>query len=220
MTAIEDAIAEGISVNVTLIFGLERYRQVIAAYVAGLERARAAGLDLARIHSVASFFVSRVDVEVDRRLEASGDPRASGLRGRAAVANARLAYEVFEQSLREDRWRAVADSGANLQRPLWASTGVKDARLRDTLYVEELVAPHTVSTMPEKTLDAVRDHARIRLDAITANEADAHAVMAALAEVGVSMDAVSETLETAGIATFGASWERLLAAVWPEDPPR
>jgi len=220
VTAIEDAIAEGISVNVTLIFGLERYRQVIAAYVAGLERARAAGLDLARIHSVASFFVSRVDVEVDRRLEASGDPRASGLRGRAAVANARLAYEVFEQSLREDRWRAVADSGANLQRPLWASTGVKDARLRDTLYVEELVAPHTVSTMPEKTLDAVRDHALIRPDAITANEADAHAVMAALAEAGVSMDAVSETLETAGIATFGASWERLLAAVWPEDPPR
>ena len=218
VTAIEDAIAEGISINVTLIFGLERYRQVIDAYAAGLERARAAGLDLGSIHSVASFFVSRVDVEVDRRLEASGDPRASELRGRAAVANARLAYDLFEQSLREDRWRALAHTGANLQRPLWASTGVKDARLRDTLYVEELVAPRTVDTMPEKTLDAVRDHGRIRPDAVTANYSDAHAVLEALAEAGISMDAVSETLETAGIATFGASWERLLAAVWEEEP--
>ena len=217
VTAIEDAIAEGISVNVTLIFGIPRYRQVIAAYAAGLERALAAGLELGTIHSVASFFVSRVDVEVDRLLEASSDPRASGLRGRAAVANARLAYEVFEQSLGEARWRALADGGANPQRPLWASTGVKDARLRDTLYVEELVAPRTVSTMPEKTLDVVRDHARIRPDAVTANIDDAHGVMDAVADVGVSMDAVSETLETAGIATFAAAWERLLAAAWPED---
>ncbi|MFF1877831.1 transaldolase [Leifsonia sp. NPDC058230] len=213
VAAIEDAIAAGISINVTLIFGLDRYRQVIEAYERGLERARADGRDLSRIHSVASFFVSRVDVEVDRRLEAVGGRAAEVLSGKAAVANARLAYEIFEQSLRELRWLVLADAGANPQRPLWASTGVKDPRMRDTRYVEELVAPHTVNTMPEKTLEAVWDHGRIPADAIAGTEDDSRQVIEGLRAVGISMAEVAGTLEAAGIATFADSWERLLAAV-------
>jgi transaldolase len=209
--AIRDATAAGISVNVTLIFGLDRYREVIDAYLSGLERASAAGLGLDTIQSVASFFVSRVDVEVDRRLEALGG--ASGLEGRAAVANARLAYELFEQTLRTPRWKALETAGANLQRPLWASTGVKSDRMRDTMYVEELVAPHTVNTMPEKTLEAVFDHGAISADAITGNYGDARSVLALLEEHGISMADVAATLESAGIATFSASWERLLGIV-------
>jgi transaldolase len=211
LPAITEVIGAGISVNVTLIFGLDRYREVIDAYLSGLERASAAGLGLDTIQSVASFFVSRVDVEVDRRLEALGG--ASGLEGRAAVANARLAYELFEQTLRTPRWKALETAGANLQRPLWASTGVKSDRMRDTMYVEELVAPHTVNTMPEKTLEAVFDHGAISADAITGNYGDARSVLALLEEHGISMADVAATLESAGIATFSASWERLLGIV-------
>ena len=216
LTAITEATAAGISINVTLIFGLERYRQVIEAYVRGLERARADGRDIALIHSVASFFVSRVDVDVDRRLATLGGPAAEALSGRAALANARLAYEVFEESLREPRWLGLAHAGANLQRPLWASTGVKDARMRDTRYVEELVAPHTVNTMPEKTLEAVWDHGRIRLNAIAGRFDEARQVIEELQAAGISMADVADSLEAAGIATFADSWEKLLAAVASE----
>jgi transaldolase len=213
VAAIEDAIAAGISINVTLIFGLERYRQVIDAYERGLERARADGHDISRIHSVASFFVSRVDVDVDRRLAIVGGRAAEALSGKAAIANARLAYEVFEESLRELRWLVLADAGANPQRPLWASTGVKDPRMRDTRYVEELVAPHTVSTMPEKTLEAVWDHGRIRPNAIAGTYDEARQVIEGLRAAGISMADVAGALEAAGIATFAESWEKLLAAV-------
>ena len=212
IAAIRDATAAGISVNVTLIFGLDRYREVIDAYLSGLERAKDAGLQLGSIQSVASFFVSRVDVEVDRRLEELGRA-ATGVAGRAAIANARLAYEIFQQTLRTPRWLALEAAGANRQRPLWASTGVKSERMRDTLYVEELVAPQTVNTMPEKTLEAVWDHGSISADAITGNYGDARTVLALLAAEGISMADVAATLETAGIATFSASWDRLLGAV-------
>ncbi|NEN05918.1 transaldolase [Diaminobutyricibacter tongyongensis] len=212
IAAIRNATAAGISVNVTLIFGLDRYREVVDAYLSGLERAKEAGLQLDTIQSVASFFVSRVDVEVDRRLEALG--RAdSGLEGRAAIANARLAYEIFEQTLRTPRWQALEAAGANWQRPLWASTGVKSARMRDTVYVEELVAPQTVSTMPEKTLEAVWEHGSISADAITGNLGDARNVFALLEDEGISMADVASTLEAQGIEIFSASWERLLGIV-------
>jgi transaldolase len=219
VTAIEHAIAAGISINVTLIFGLERYRQVIEAYVRGLERARAGGRDIALIHSVASFFVSRVDVDVDRRLANVGGLAAGALSGRAALANARLAYEVFEESLREPRWLDLAHAGANPQRPLWASTGVKNPRMRDTRYVEELVAPHTVNTMPEKTLEAVWDHGRIRPNAIAGTFDEARQIIEGLQEAGISMADVADSLEAAGIATFAESWERLIAAVASDPEP-
>ncbi|HEV7183981.1 MAG: transaldolase [Actinomycetales bacterium] len=217
IVAIEDAIALGISINVTLIFGLERYRQVIGAYVAGLERARADGRDLASIRSVASFFVSRVDVEVDRRLAEIGSERAEALTGEAAIANARLAYELFEQSLLDPRWLDLVDAGAMPQRPLWASTGVKDPTMRDTRYVEQLVAPNTVNTMPEKTLDAVWQHGRIRQNTVDGTYDEARNIIAALDSVGVSMADVSAGLESAGIATFAESWEKLLRAVAAPD---
>jgi transaldolase len=212
VSAIADATAAGISVNVTLIFGLERYGQVIDAYHSGLERAKDAGIGLASIQSVASFFVSRVDVEVDRRLESAG-AADSPLAGRAAIANARLAYELFQQSVRSPRWQGLERAGATRQRPLWASTGVKSPRARDTLYVEELVAPQTVNTMPEKTLEAVWEHGAIAPDTITGNYDDARGVIDALAAEGIVMADVAATLETAGIATFSASWERLVEAV-------
>ena len=212
LTAIADATAAGISINVTLIFGLDRYRQVIDAYLAGLERARDAGIPLGGIQSVASFFVSRVDVEVDRRLDAVGAAR-SELSGRAAIANARLAYEIFETTVAGERWRALERAGANPQRPLWASTGVKTASLRDTVYVEELVAPRTVNTMPEKTLEAVWDHGRIRSNTIDAAYDESRRIVEALEAMGISMEDVAATLEAEGIAIFARSWERLIAAV-------
>ena len=196
----------------TLNFGLDRYRQVIDAYLTGLERAHDAGLPVGEIQSVASFFVSRVDVEVDRRLDAVGAAR-SELSGRAAIANARLAYEIFEATVAGERWRAVARAGANPQRPLWASTGVKTASLRDTVYVEELVAPRTVNTMPEKTLEAVWDHGTIRSNTIEATYDESRRIVDALDAMGISLEDVSATLEAEGIATFSASWERLIAAV-------
>ena len=157
--AITSTLAEGISVNVTLIFGLDRYQSVMEAYVSGLEQARDNGKDLSQIHSVASFFVSRVDTEIDKRLTNSAAP--DDLKGKAGVANARLAYKAYEEFFSGERWDSLAADGANRQRPLWASTGVKNPDYRDTMYVDDLVVDNTVNTMPEKTLDAVRDHSQI-----------------------------------------------------------
>jgi transaldolase len=213
LEAITETIAAGISVNVTLIFSLERYRQVIDAYLTGLEKAKAAGIDLAGIQSVASFFVSRVDTEVDKRLTAIGTAEALALKSKAGVANARLAYELYEQEFATDRAKALVAAGANEQRPLWASTGVKDPSLPDTLYVTELVAPNTVNTMPEKTLEATFDHGEITGDTVTGNYADAKGVLDALAGLGISYDDVTATLEREGVDKFNVSWGELVQTV-------
>ena len=207
--AITDTLAEGISVNVTLIFGLHRYREVMEAYLDGLEKAQSAGHDLARIHSVASFFVSRVDTEIDKRLNAIGTDEARALRGRAGVANARLAFKAYEEFFTGDRWQALADAGANTQRPLWASTGVKDPDYSDTMYVTELVVGNTVNTMPEKTMRAFADHGEVKGDQVTTHYADAQAHMDALAQVGVDYDDVIATLEQEGVDKFVAAWNEL-----------
>ncbi|MFE8011906.1 transaldolase [Streptomyces antibioticus] len=213
LPAITEVVGLGISVNVTLIFSLERYRAVMDAYLAGLERARAAGTDLSTVHSVASFFVSRVDAEIDKRLTALGTEPALALRGRAAIANARLAYEAYEEVLAGPRWAALEQAGARPQRPLWASTGVKDPAYKDTLYVEELVAPGTVNTMPEATLDATADHGVITGDTVTGGYARARADLDAVAALGISYDEVVTRLEDDGVAKFEAAWEDLLSTV-------
>ncbi|MEV5959121.1 transaldolase [Streptomyces sp. NPDC051987] len=213
LPAITAVVAEGISVNVTLIFSLERYREVMAAYLAGLEQAAAKGLDLATIHSVASFFVSRVDSEIDKRLTVIGTDEALALKGRAALANARLAYEAYEEVFAGDRWAALAAAKANRQRPLWASTGVKDPAYKDTLYVDELVAPGTVNTMPEATLNATADHGDIHGDTVTGGYAQARADLAAVERLGISYDEVVGKLEDEGVAKFEAAWQELLDAV-------
>ncbi|MGW3666785.1 transaldolase [Streptomyces sp. NPDC005141] len=213
LPAITEVIGLGISVNVTLIFSLERYRAVMDAYLAGLERAHAAGIDLAGIHSVASFFVSRVDSEIDKRLAKVGTDEALALKGRAALANARLAYEAYEDVFSGDRWTALAPSGAHKQRPLWASTGVKDPAYKDTLYVDELVAPGTVNTMPEGTLNATADHGDIHGDAVTGGYPQARADLAAVEALGISYDEVVGQLEDEGVSKFEAAWEDLLDAV-------
>jgi transaldolase len=213
LEAITETIAAGISVNVTLIFSLERYRQVIDAYLTGLEKAKAAGIDLSGIQSVASFFVSRVDTEVDKRLTAIGTDEAHALKSKAGIANARLAYELYEQEFATDRAKALVAAGANEQRPLWASTGVKDPSLPDTLYVTELVAPNTVNTMPEKTLEATFDHGEIAGDTVTGNYADAKGVLDALAGLGVDYDDVTATLEREGVDKFNVSWGELVETV-------
>ncbi|MGW7545349.1 transaldolase [Streptomyces sp. NPDC054770] len=213
LPAITAVIAEGISVNVTLIFSLERYHEVMAAYLAGLEQAAAKGLDLATIHSVASFFVSRVDSEIDKRLTVIGTDEALALKGRAALANARLAYEAYEQVFAGDRWAALAAAGANKQRPLWASTGVKDPAYKDTLYVDELVAPGTVNTMPEATLNATADHGDIHGDTVTGGYEQARADLAAVERLGISYDEVVGKLEDEGVAKFEVAWQDLLDAV-------
>jgi transaldolase len=210
LAAITETIAAGISVNVTLIFSLQRYRDVIAAYIAGIEQAKSNGHDITKIHSVASFFVSRVDLEINKRLSAAGNTE---LQNKAALANARLAYQVFEQEFDNARWSALAAAGANVQRPLMASTGVKDPNLLDTLYVTELVAPQLVNTMPEKTMEAVFDHGVVPANSITNHYADAEAVMAAVAAAGVSYDDVTELLETEGVDKFIVSWNELLESV-------
>jgi transaldolase len=209
LPAITEVIGSGISVNVTLIFSLERYAEVIDAYLAGVEQAQAAGIDVSKIQSVASFFVSRVDTEVDKRLAAIGTDEASALKGKAGVANARLAYELYEQKFGDARAKALTDAGATVQRPLWASTGVKDPSLPDTLYVTELVAPGTVNTMPEKTLQATFDHGVIEGDAITGRYADAHEVFDRLAAVGVDFADVTQVLEDEGVEKFIVSWHEL-----------
>jgi len=209
--AITTALAEGISVNVTLIFGLDRYQSVMEAYVSGLEQARTNGKDLAQIHSVASFFVSRVDTEIDKRLTNSAAP--DDLKGKAGVANARLAYKAYEEFFSGDRWDSLAADGANRQRPLWASTGVKNPDYRDTMYVDDLVVENTVNTMPEKTLEAVRDHSQIRGDQVRPHYDDAQQVMADLKDAGVDYDDVIDTLEREGVEKFEASWGELLKTV-------
>jgi transaldolase len=213
LPAIMEVIGAGISVNVTLIFSLERYREVMDAYLAGLEKAQAAGLDLSAIHSVASFFVSRVDAEIDKRLTLLGTQEALALKGRAALANARLAYEAYEQVFAGARWQALGGARANRQRPLWASTGVKDPAYKDTLYVDELVAPGTVNTMPEATLNAVADHGDVQGDTVSGGYAQARADLAAVERLGIAYDEVVRQLEDEGVAKFEVAWQELLDAV-------
>ncbi len=213
LPAIAEATAEGINVNVTLIFSLERYQGVIDAYLDGLERAKAAGHDLSSIDSVASFFVSRVDTAVDKRLDALGTDEAAALRGTIAIANARLAYQVYEQSLDTDRWRALAGAGAHPQRPLWASTGVKDPAYSDTRYVDELVARNVVNTMPGSTLEAVADHAEITGDTVTGTYDEAAARLAALDGLGIDLAEVTAELEDEGVEKFVVSWNELIDSV-------
>lgn len=208
---IAETLAAGISVNVTLIFSLTRYREVINAYMLGLEQALENGKDLSTIHSVASFFVSRVDTEIDTRLEAAGGD-AVQLKGKAGLANARLAYEVFEEMFSSERWARLQAHGANVQRPLWASTGVKDPSLPDTLYVTGLVAPNTVNTMPEATLNAVADHGEITGNTIVPNYSESNNVLDAIS-VHVSYPEVVEKLEVEGLSKFDVSWEELLQTV-------
>ena len=210
--AITTVLGEGISVNVTLIFGLERYQGVMEAYVTGLEKARDNGHDLSKIHSVASFFVSRVDSEIDKRLEKIGSDEALALRGKAGVANAVLAHRDYEMFFSGDRWEALAAAGAHKQRPLWASTGVKNPEYRDTMYVADLVAPDTVNTMPEKTMEAFADHGEVTGDLTTAY-VDSQEVMERLAGVGIDYDDVIATLEQEGVEKFEASWTELLDTV-------
>jgi transaldolase len=213
LSAITQVIAEGISVNVTLIFSLARYREVIAAYIEGVKQAKANGHDISKIHSVASFFVSRVDTEIDKRLEAIGTGDAKSLKSQAALANARLAYEVFEQEFAKANWADLAAAGANKQRPLMASTGVKDPNLSDTLYVTELVAPELVNTMPEKTMEAVFDHGIVPANSITNNYESAKMVLLAVSAVGVDYDDVTDLLEREGVEKFIISWGELVESV-------
>ncbi|PSK66147.1 Transaldolase [Micromonospora sp. MH33] len=213
LPAITATLAEGISVNVTLIFGLDRYSEVMEAFLAGLEQAKANGHDLSKIGSVASFFVSRVDTEVDKRLEKIGSDEAKALRGKAAIANAQLAYERYGEVFGSDRWRKLADAGAHPQRPLWASTSTKNPDYRDVIYVEELIAPGTVNTMPEAVIHAYADHGETRRDTITGSYDGARKVFTDLEAVGVDMADVIATLEREGVEKFETSWLELLNGV-------
>jgi transaldolase len=213
LPAITATLAEGISVNVTLIFSVERHREVMDAYLKGLEAAKQAGHDLSKIHSVASFFVSRVDTEIDKRLEKIGSGEALALRGQAGVANARLAYAAYQEVfVGGDRYTPLEKDGARVQRPLWASTGVKNPDYSDTLYVTELVAPNTVNTMPEKTIDAVADHGVVTGDTITGTASAAQEVFDKLGAVGIDLTDVFLVLESEGVEKFEASWKELLDA--------
>jgi transaldolase len=221
LPAITATLAEGISVNVTLIFGLDRYSAVMDAFLAGLEQAKTNGHDLTKIGSVASFFVSRVDSEVDKRLDriadqaadSAGKERAVALKGRAAIANAKLAYERYAEVFSSDRWQALADAGAHPQRPLWASTSTKNPDYRDVIYVEELIAPGTVNTMPEAVIHAYADHGETRADSITGSYDQARQVFADLTAVGIDFDDVIIVLEREGVEKFEASWVELLDGV-------
>jgi transaldolase len=213
LPAITRTLAEGVSVNVTLIFSVQRYREVMAAFIAGLEQAKANGHAVSAITSVASFFVSRMDTEVDRRLEEIGTEEALALRGKAAVANAVLAYAAYEEVFTE-AWSAdIADEGGRTQRPLWASTGTKNPDYKDTKYIEELIVAGTVNTMPEKTLHAVEDHGEVPGDTVTGRAAEAQQVFDQLAAVGIDVDDVYEVLEREGVEKFEKSWTELLASV-------
>ncbi|MFE0250411.1 transaldolase [Streptomyces sp. NPDC059010] len=216
LPAITEVIGLGISVNVTLIFSLERYREVMNAYLAGLEKAKERGLDLSLIRSVASFFVSRVDTEIDKRLDALGTDEAKAARGKAGVANARLAYQAYEEVFSSDRWSALENAGANKQRPLWASTGVKDPAYKPTLYVDELVAPNTVNTMPEATLHATEEKGEITGNTIAGTYAQARADLDAVEKLGIAYDDVVQLLEDEGVEKFEASWNDLLKSTEAE----
>jgi transaldolase len=210
LPAITALIGKGISVNVTLIFSCERYNEVIDAFIAGMAKAKSAGLELASIHSVASFFISRIDSAVDKELKAIGN---NALLGKVAVANAHRAYALFLEKFNEPLWKALEESGALVQRPLWASTGVKDPAYADTLYVDTLVAPHTVNTMPQSTLDAFLDHGSVKSDAITAQMESASQSLAALSALGISLAAITDALEADGVKKFEDAWISLLADV-------
>ncbi|MFY2789862.1 transaldolase [Rhodococcus sp. MALMAid1271] len=211
--AIAKAIGEGISVNVTLIFSVERYELVMNAYLDGLETARAAGHDLDKIHSVASFFVSRVDSEIDSRLDAIGTPEAEALKGKAALANTRLAYVAYQQVFEvAPRFHELAGSGGRPQRPLWASTGVKSDAYPDTMYVTELVSPNTVNTMPEKTMDAVADHGEITGDTVTGKGPESQEIFDKISALGIDLTDVFLTLENEGVQKFESAWNELLDA--------
>ena len=216
LPAITQCLSEGISVNVTLIFSLERYGEVIDAFFAGLEQASQAGHDLAMLASVASFFVSRVDTEVDSRLDKIGTPEAAELRGKAALANARLAYELYEKKSATDRWQALQRAGAKPQRPLWASTSTKDPAYPDTMYVVELVAPGVVNTMPEATILAVADHGKVRGDTVRGTYEQSRKVFQDLEAIGISYDDVVTVLEQEGVSKFAASWQELLETIEAE----
>jgi transaldolase len=209
LPAITGALADGISVNVTLVFSVTRHREVMTAFFTGLEQASANGYDLARITSVASFFVSRVDTEVDKRLEAIGTDKALALRGQAAVANARLAYAAYQQEFSTQRWAALKQAGARPQRPLWASTGVKNPAYPDTKYVAELIAPGVVNTMPEQTLLALADHGKVPGDQVSGTAEAAQRTFDELTEVGIDLDDVFVVLEREGVEKFDASWAEL-----------
>jgi transaldolase len=216
LPAITAALSEGISVNVTLIFSLERYGAVVDAFMAGLEQAAAAGRDIPSMASVASFFVSRVDTEVDQRLDKIGTPEAAALRGKAAVANARLAYELFEQKTATPRWQALAAKGARVQRPLWASTSTKDPAFPDTKYVVDLAVSDTVNTMPEATLHATADHGVLHGDTVHGTYDESRKVFADLAALGISYDDVVLVLEDEGVQKFASSWGELLDSITRE----
>jgi transaldolase len=218
LPAITRCLAEGISINVTLIFSLERYSEVIDAFFAGMEQAAQAGHDLSSMASVASFFVSRVDTEVDRRLDKIGTPEAAAMRGKAAIANARLAYELFEQRFAAEspRWAALHAKGARLQRPLWASTSTKDPAYPDTMYVVELVAPNVVNTMPESTILAVADHGELRGDTVRGTYEQSRKVFEDLAGLDISYEDVVTVLEEEGVTKFAASWQELLETIQAE----
>jgi transaldolase len=216
LPAIAQCIAEGISINVTLIFSLERYGEVMEAFLDGLERARAAGRDLSRLTSVASFFVSRVDTEIDKRLDKIGTDDAKALKGKAAIANARLAYQLYEEVFGTERWASLAGAGGQAQRPLWASTGVKDPAYDDTMYVVDLIAPGVVNTMPEATLNAVADHGVITGDTIRPRYADAKQVLDDVAAIGIDYDDVVELLEVEAVDKFDVAWKELLESTKSE----
>ncbi|GAB3873601.1 transaldolase [Dactylosporangium cerinum] len=213
LPAITAVLAEGISVNVTLIFSLERYEAVMNAFFAGIEQAKANGHDLSKIGSVASFFVSRVDSEYDKRLDKIGTDEAKALKGKAAIANAKLAYQKYEELFSSERWQVLADAGAHPQRPLWASTSTKNPEYRDVIYVEELVAPGTVNTMPESVIHAFADHGEVRLDAITGSYAEAQQVMDSLAAIGIDYDDVVQVLEREGVEKFSVSGNEMIETV-------
>ena len=210
LPAITALIGKGISVNVTLIFSLERYGEVIDAFIAGIAEAKSAGLELSSIHSVASFFISRIDSAVDKELKAIGN---QDLLGKVAVANAHRAYALFLEKFNDPGWKSLEQSGALVQRPLWASTGVKDPAYLDTLYVDTLIAPHTVNTMPQSTLDAFLDHGKVKVDAITSQLESASTTLAALSALGISLDAITDALEADGVKKFEDAWISLLADV-------
>ena len=210
LPAITALIAKGISVNVTLIFSLERYGEVIDAFMAGISEAKTAGRDLSSIHSVASFFISRIDSAVDKELKEMGN---LDLLGKVAVANAHRAYALFLEKFSAPTWKALEESGALVQRPLWASTGVKDPAYPDTLYVDTLIGPHTVNTMPQSTLDAFLDHGTVHADAITAQLDNASATLLALEALGISLEEITDALEADGVKKFEDAWISLLADV-------
>ena len=210
LPAITELIASGISVNVTLIFSCKRYEEVIDAFITGIEEAAKRGHDVSKIHSVASFFISRIDTAIDKELKSINTQESLKLLGKAAIANAVLAYELFVTKSASARWAKLGETGAHMQRPLWASTGVKDPAYDDTRYVMDLVAPHTVNTMPQATLDAVIDHGKFHGNTISPAIENSHLVLAQLTKIGVSLDSITHALEVDGVAAFAKAWQSLL----------